>query len=153
MGTHKMSDAAHIQKLVTLGSDLATLLQIEQEAARKLLAYTHQTNNGCAITLSCLLQHAGINVADTYGAYALVNVLQDRNWVAVPSNALQPGDVGTTCHGKILHPGEDHVYLVLKQVSANEMVVADNERHYPHMRSVNGLGDGVTPSHLFLRAV
>lgn len=157
----KMSDAQYIEELVRVASVTASLLQIEQEAAAKLLAYTKQTSNGCAITLSCLLQHAGIDVADTYGAYELVDVLKARGWVPVPiqgSNAgmpvrdLLPGDVGTTCHGAVLHPGYDHVYLVLRSINPNENVVADNERHYPHLRSIDGRGDVVTPSYLFLRA-
>ena len=149
-----MTDHSHIAELVRIASDKATLKMIEEEAAQKLLAYTHQTHNGCAITLSCLLQHAGIEVPDTYGAYALVHLLQDeRKWRTVPAGQLLPGDVGTTCHGGILHPGSDHIYLVLKQISANELVVADNERIYPHLRSVNGIGDSVTPSSMFLRAV
>ena len=38
----------------------------------------------------------------------------------------QAGDIGSTC-GPEPHHGTDHIYLVLKPVNADEMLIADNQ--------------------------
>src|SRR5690242_1567442 len=76
-------DAGCIDKLMQLGSNVATLDSAEKRAAQKLLNYDGEIypSDGCAITLSTLLQDAGIDVPDTYTAIELGADLRDkRNW-------------------------------------------------------------------------
>lgn len=147
-------DAAAITGLLRMASDSATFHDVQQKAAKKLLDYDGEVypRDGCAITLSLLLQRAGIPVPDTYQALALTNLLKNtRHWQKVALGQQRPGDVGTTC-GDVADHGRDHIYLLLKMNNDNEMLVADNQRPYPHARSVNG-SDGRTPTKYFLRAV
>jgi hypothetical protein len=121
-------------------------------AAVRLLKYDGEIypSDGCAITLSVLLQEAGIVVADTYRAFDLGNLLADnRGWQFVPVGQQMPGDLGSTC-GSAPHHGTDHIYLVLKLVNSDEMVVADNQAEAPHFRWASGKGK--SPTTFFLRA-
>jgi hypothetical protein len=150
---YQMSDAERIAGLVKLASNQAQLIQAQHEAAQRLLKYDGEVfpHDGCAITLSVLLQRAGIDVPDTYRAIDLGNVLKgDRHWAPVPLGEQQVGDIGSTC-GAVAQHGSDHIYLVLKLVNDDEMVVADNQAPGPHFRYASGIG-GKTPTHFFLRA-
>jgi hypothetical protein len=59
------------------------------------------------------------------------------------------GHVGSTC-GPAPKPGYDHIYLVLKTLNPDEMVIADNQQQNPHFRFASG--QGKTPTKFFLRA-
>jgi hypothetical protein len=48
--------------------------------------------------------------------------------------------------------GDDHVYLVLDNTDADEMIIADNQHTEPHPRWISGKG-GKTPTRYFLRAM
>jgi hypothetical protein len=146
-----MTDADRIPQLISIGS--TQLIHAQHVAAQKLLDYDGEVypSDGCAITQSVLLQEAGIAVDDTYLAIELGNVLKARNWTVIPVGQQKPGDIGSTC-GKTPHHGSDHVYLVLKVLNKDEMVVADNQAHKPHFRFASGAG-GTTPTKFFLRAV
>lgn len=65
-----MSDSECIPKLMAIGSDSNQLQTAQHVAAKKLLDFDGETypSDGCAITLSVLLQEAGIAVPDTYHA-------------------------------------------------------------------------------------
>lgn len=148
-----MSDSQFIPKLLEIASDADQLVEAQHIAAKKLLDYDGEIypSDGCAITLSVLLQEAGIGIADTYQAIALGNALMTkRNWKVVPTGQQQAGDVGSTCGSKP-HHGSDHIYLVLRVLNSDEMVVADNQDTAPHFRYVSGIG-GKTPTKFFLRA-
>lgn len=148
-----MGDGQFIPALLKLASDAQQLLNAQHEAAKKLLDYDGEVypHDGCAITLSVLLQNAGINVPDTYQAIVLGNALKSkRNWQVIAVGQQQPGDVGSTC-GSEPHHGSDHVYLVLKKLNDDEMVIADNQAPRPHFRYASGIG-GKTPTKFFLRA-
>jgi hypothetical protein len=148
-----MSDSQCVTKLMTIASDSNQLQTAQHVAAKKLLDYDGETypQDGCAITLSVLLQEAGIAIPDTYLAIALGNTLRkQRNWQIIPIGQQQPGDVGSTC-GATANHGSDHVYLVLKVLNFDEMVIADNQALAPHFRYASGLG-GKTPTKFFLRA-
>jgi hypothetical protein len=121
-------------------------------AARKLLDYDGEVypSDGCAITLCVLLQNAGIAVKGTFLAIDLGHVLESRNWQVIPVGQQRVGDVGSTC-GTVPHHGRDHIYLVLKVLNADEMIVADNQEPSPHFRYASGKGR--TPTRFFLRAV
>ena len=140
-----------IADAIRIGSDSDSLLAIEHSAARKLLKYDGEQypHDGCAITLSTLLQEAGFDIPDTYQALALGDVLQQHSWVKVPVGRQRAGDVGSTC-GPMAHHGTDHIYLVLKSLETDEMVIADNQSHAPHFRWASGKG-GKTPTKFFLR--
>ena len=84
-------------------------------------------SDGCAITLSILLQEVGIAVPDTFKAIDLGNVLKNKNWKTIPVGEQQNGDIGSTC-GSQPHHGQDHIYLVLRSVNSDEMIVADNQK-------------------------
>ena len=148
-----MSDAQCIPALMNIASDLHQLVAAQHIAASRILAYDGEIypHDGCAITLSVLLQQAGIPVNDTFQAIALGQMLKsDRKWQTIPLGQQQPGDIGSTC-GPQAHHGYDHVYFVLKVLNSDEMVIADNQAPQPHFRYASGMG-GKTPTTFFLRA-
>lgn len=149
-----MSDADCIPALISYASDSNRLAEAQHEAAAKLLRDEHlrYPMDGCAITLSCLLQAVGVAVPDTYLALGMVDLLESRGWQKVPLGEQKAGDVGTTCYGGVRHPGVDHVYLVLREMNEDENTVADNQARVPHFRSVSGHPDGKSPTRMFLRA-
>jgi hypothetical protein len=73
-----------------------------------------------------------------------------RAWQVIGVGDQKDGDVGSTC-GTQPHHGFDHIYLVLKVLNSDEMVVADNQQANPHFRFASGKG-GKTPTKFFLRA-
>lgn len=153
LATPTNRDGACIDKLMQLGSNVATLDSAEKRAAQKLLNYDGEIypSDGCAITLSTLLQDAGIDVPDIYTAIELGAELRDkRNWQVVDVGHQQQGDVGSTC-GLKPHHGFDHIYLMLRKLNDDEMLIADNQSSQPHFRWASGLG-GKTPTTFFLRA-
>jgi hypothetical protein len=148
-----ISDQGQIANLIALGSNPVTLDSAQKRAAAALLAYDGEVypQDGCAITLSTLLQDAGINVPAIFRAFDLGNLLLNtRSWQQISLGSQQPGDVGSTC-GSAPQYGSDHIYLVLKNVNNDEMVVADNQATAPHFRFASGQG-GKTPTAFFLRA-
>ncbi|MGH6681275.1 MAG: hypothetical protein ACREDL_20620 [Bradyrhizobium sp.] len=147
-----MGDNDRIPALLALASNANYLQDAQHIAAKKLLEFDGENypSDGCAITLSVLLQQAGITIPDTYRALALQDLLTDgRDWKAISVGEQQGGDVGSTC-GSEPGPG-DHIYLVLKALNPDEMVVADNQSTQPHFRFASG-NDGKTPTTRFLRA-
>jgi hypothetical protein len=147
-----MSDGQFIPGLVTFASDAHQLQAAQHVAAKRLLDFDGEVfpSDGCAITLSVLLQDNSIPVKDTFQALALGHVLKERNWQVIPVGKQKSGDVGSTC-GPSAHHGFDHIYLVLRVLNADEMVIADNQAPQPHFRFASGHG-GKTPTKFFLRA-
>jgi hypothetical protein len=147
-----MGDIEAIPALINLASDVHQLQAAQHEAAARLLKYDGEIypHDGCAITLCVLFQEVGIEINDIYQAIALGNVLKEKDWTVVPVGQQQPGDVGSTC-GPVAHHGYDHIYLVLKVLNDDEMVIADNQEPKPHFRFASGQG-GKTPTKFFLRA-
>ena len=147
-----MSDGQCIPVLLKIASDPNQLLAAQHIAAARLLNYDGEVypSDGCAITLSVLLQESGISVSDTYQAVVLGQKLKSRNWQVIPIGQQQNGDVGSTCGSEPDH-GRDHIYLVLRVVNSDEMVIADNQEQAPHFRFVSGKG-GKTPTRFFPRA-
>lgn len=134
--------------------------QAQHEAAQAIKKFDGETypSNSCAITQSVLFQMAGIDIPDTFLAYGFVDLLQHRGWKSIAAAdvrngkvQLQPGDIGTTCYGGIRHPNVDHVYLVVKPMSEDENLIADNQQTEVHFRFIDGTG-GKSPTQLFLRA-
>lgn len=148
-----MGDGQFIPGLVQRASDVNQLVAAQHVAADRLLKFDGEVypSDGCAITLSVLLQDSGILVNDTFQALALGNLLRSkRNWAVIPVGEQKEGDVGSTC-GTEPHHGFDHIYLVLKVLNPDEMVIADNQEPKPHFRFASGTG-GRTPTKFFLRA-
>ena len=148
------NNQSQIDTLIKIGSNAATLDIAQKRAAQKLLMYDGEIypHDGCAITLSIMLQDAGIKVPDTYQAITLTNELRDKlNWKVIKVGDQLPGDIGTTCGDKPNH-GFDHIYLVLKRLNDDEMLIADNQSTQPHFRWASGNG-GRTPTKYFLRSV
>ena|SRR5271165_714556 len=147
-----MADGERIPDLIKLASDVSLLDDAQRTAAKKLLDFDGEVfpSDGCAITLSILLQGAGISVPDTYKAFDLGNLLKGKNWKTIPVGTQRDGDIGSTC-GSQPHHGQDHIYLVLRAVNSDEMVVADNQKSEPHFRYASGKG-GVIATRFFLRA-
>ena len=148
-----MSDSDKIQPLLDIASDSGQLLGAQHVAARRLLDFDREVypSDGCAITLCVLMQDAGIAIPDTFQAFSLGNKLRDdRNWQVIPVGEQKAGDVGSTCGSQPNH-GYDHIYLVLRTLNTDEMVVADNQEARPHFRYASGQG-GKTPTRFFLRA-
>jgi len=146
-----MSDGKKIARVLEIAANAGELQAAQHVAAQRLLKATgiRYPHDGCAITLSVLLQEAGINVPNTFQAILIKRVLQKRGWTVVPIGKQRPGDVGSTCGPSARH-GRDHVYLVVKDVNHDEMVIADNQAHAPHFRWASG--HGKTPTKFFLRA-
>jgi hypothetical protein len=148
------NDISRIDALIKIASDSVRFNDVQKRAAKKLLDYDGEIypHDGCAITLSILLQDAGVIVPDIYQAIELTNELKEkRKWKKIPVGQQEAGDIGTTCGDVALH-GADHIYLVLKRLNDDEMVVADNQAKDPHSRWASGEG-GKTPTKYFLRAV
>jgi len=147
-----MGDAQFIPALVQLASNATQLQAAQDVAAQRLFDYDSERfpTDACAITLSVLLQDAGINVQNTFMAIDLGNVLKQRGWQVIAVGGQKQGDVGSACGTQPQH-GVDHIYLVLQAVDANNMVVADNQAPRPHARTVSG-HDDISPTTFFLRA-
>jgi hypothetical protein len=150
-GVGPSNDAGQIATLLSIAADSSQLQDAQAKAAMLLYAYDGEQypSDGCAITLSVLLQEAGIDIADTYQAIVLGEVLKRRGWTQIPLGSQAAGDVGSTC-GQTAHHGTDHIYLVLRPVNQDEMVVADNQAPDPHFRYASGKGK--SPTRFFLRA-
>ena len=145
-------DGGAIGNLLGIASNPQTLQAAQAVAAQRLLNYDGEKypQDGCAVTLSVLLQESGINVPDTYMAIDMCRLLQTRGWTEIAVGEQRKGDVGSTC-GAVAHHGTDHVYVVLRDLgSGDEMVVADNQEPAPHFRFASG--NGKSPTTYFLRA-
>jgi hypothetical protein len=145
-------DGRYISALLKLSSNVSQLQEAQRIAARKLLEFDGEVypSDRCAITLTTLLQEVGISVRDTFRAFDLGKILEnDRNWETIQVGQQRDGDVGSTC-GSQPHHGQDHIYLVLKALNPNEMIVADNQQPEPHFRYASG-GE-TTSTKFFLRA-
>lgn len=149
-----MSDQTYIDTLLGLASDALSLRDAQLTAAKRLLEFDGEIypSDGCAITLSVLLQRAGITVADTFTAIELGSTLKKRGWQRIDVGQQLRGDIGSTC-GQLPHHGADHIYLVLRRVNDDEMIIADNQAHCPHARWASGVPGGKTATRFFLRAL
>ena len=150
---HEGGDGQCIPELIKIASDPRQLVASQQIAARRLLDYDGEVypSDGCAITLSVLLQESGIRVPDIYLTFELGGILRrKRNWQIGPVGQQMPGDVGSTC-GPKPHHGTDHIYLVLSVLNMVEMVVADNQASAPNFRSASGAGGRSSHKFLFAR--
>jgi hypothetical protein len=147
-----VTDKSNIPALIALASNSESLQSAQHVAAKKILHFDGEVypSDACAITQSCLMQAAGIDVPDTYQALAFGNLLAKREWQRIAVGQQQAGDIGSTC-GTTPDHGNDHVYLVLRVLNADEMVIADNQAHTQHFRYASGKG-GKTPTKFFLRA-
>jgi hypothetical protein len=135
-----------------LAFDPSRLMAAQHITAARLLPYDGEVypQDGGTITLSVLLQIAGIAVPETYQAIALGRLVKDkRGWQVITVGDQQLGDVGSTC-GDEPHHGTDHIYLVLKVLNTDEMVIADNQASEPHFRFASG--HSKSPTTFFLRA-
>jgi predicted chitinase len=146
------SSRGSVARLIELASDVHGLNNAQTIAARRLLEYDGDVypTNGCAITLSVLMQEAGFDVPNIYQAIEMGRFLERHGWSRVPVGKQKKGDIGSTC-GEAAHHGTDHIYLVLNALNADEMVVADNQEKTPHFRFASGRGRSRTT--FFLRAV
>ena len=147
-----ITDRERIAALLANAVDPDQLRVAHALAARKLLQPDGAIYpaDGCAITLSVLMQAAGLDVPDLFWAIDVPAVLLARGWVEVPVGCQRGGDVGSTCGVSPCH-GDDHLYLVIRAVNQDEMVVVDNQAAYPHFRWSSGRG-GQTPTTMFYRA-
>jgi hypothetical protein len=144
-------DATRMPAIVASASNAGQLQYAQHLAAERLLTFDGETYpaDGCAITLSVLLQQGGIDVPSVFRAIDLGDQLRDtRRWTRVEVGNQAAGDVGSTC-GPTADHGADHIYLVLKVLNQDEMVVADNQEPASHFRFASG--QGKTPTTFFLR--
>jgi hypothetical protein len=140
-------DSTHIAKLLENGSDKDGIAAAQKTAKKAWPLFPH---NGCAANLSALLQMSGITVPMTLGAGKLAYILEkQRGWRHVAVGSQKPGDVGVTFDNGG-NPGADHIYLVLKAINADEMIISDNQDDEPHHRFASGKTK--TPTEYFLRA-
>lgn len=145
-----------IEKLIQLGKTPDEIMAARAVAAQKMGITNHGASlpNGCAATLCALLQKAGIpiGVIPLAGRFvtALAGPFNSRNWDHIPVGAQQPGDIGVTYDLDPTPHGADHVYLVLKNIDGDKMLIADNQDREPHYRLASG--GKKTPTDYFLRA-
>ncbi|MET3134364.1 hypothetical protein AAKU55_004660 [Oxalobacteraceae bacterium GrIS 1.11] len=145
-------DRQFISRLLAIGRDSTTLDNAQLRAGKKLMRYDGEVfpQNACAITLSTLLQDAGIIVPDIFQALALgIYLHSKRGWTRVDIGDQQAGDIGSTC-GENAQPGNDHIYIVSERVDNDQMIVIDNQESEAHIRFVTGKNK--TPTTFFLRA-
>jgi hypothetical protein len=142
-------DAAHVPELIRRGSSADGLKEARTAAAASLPGYP---KNGCAAHLSALLRESGIDIPVTWGAGKLAHLLADRGWTKIAVGKQMAGDVGVTFDNDPTPVGADHIYLVVKTLGPDEMLIADNQRtkDEPHSRFASG--HGKTPTEYFLRA-
>ncbi|MDH0865675.1 hypothetical protein [Mitsuaria sp. GD03876] len=145
------SDHQRIASLLANALDADQLRAAQALAARRLLTRDGEAApaDGCAITLSLLMQGAGFDLPELFWAIDVPAALLARGWIEVPPGGQRAGDIGSTC-GESPHHGEDHVYLVVRRVNDDEMVVVDNQAAYPHFRWASAQG-GKTPTTMFYR--
>ena len=142
-----MADLDQITQLITLASSDEDLAVAQHNAKKAWKKFPH---NGCAANLSALLQMAGIDVPMILGAGHLAEGLKDRGWKEVSVGDQEPGDVGVTFDNEPSIPGADHIYLVVRVIDDDEMLIADNRESTIHTRFASGRGR--TPTEYFLRA-
>jgi len=111
--------------------------------------------NGCANFLSAMLQLASLGVGTHMLAQDLAETLENKaGWHRVDLADYQAGDVGVT-DARIDPPNADHIYLVMRRIDSNDMMVVDNQARTPegtiHERTVDGSIFIKTPTHYFLR--
>lgn len=144
-------DVALVPRLIEIASDPERCQEIRASAFQAMARiYGKPTShNACACTLSMFLRAAGIAVDVEYGAGNLARILErQRQWTRVRVGQQQPGDVGVT-QDRISPAGADHIYLVVRRIDGDRMLIADNQqRMAPHPRSASGQ----TPTEYFLRA-
>jgi len=147
-----------IKCLLAEATDPGTLREVQKEAARRLCAHNGETyaENGSAITLSLLLQKAGLDIADVFGAFCLTEFLTKTGWKEIVVGNQRPGDIGTTCWDAPRN-GADQLYLVVEVNGEDEMVVVDNQQAVPHVRFASRAGSTIggklkPPTRYFLRA-
>lgn len=151
-------DNDRIPALLSIAKSPAGLHQSQAMANAALISANLPPfpKNACAATLSALMRLAGMDVPLTLGAGKLVHILRgpirSRNWIAIPVGSQRAGDVGVTFDDNDI-PGADHVYLVVEAVTADDMVIADNQATELHKRRASGEGSPrKTPTEYFLRA-
>jgi len=137
-----------VSELIKQGSTPQDLKRAGETAAAKLPEYPH---NGCAAHLSALLQQAGFGNPMIFGAGKLAHYLAENGWHKIPVGAQQPGDIGV-CFDNTSPPGADHIYLVVKVIDGDEMMIADNQRTEDATHPRYASGKGRTPTEYFLRA-
>ena len=144
-------DGAAISNLLAIASNPQTLQAAQAIAAQRLLVYDGEKypQDGCAITLSVLASAGRCQRADTYHGDRHVQFASVSRLDKIAVGDHQKGDVGSTC-GAVAHHGTDHVYVVLRDLNLDEMVVADNQEPAPHFRFASG--DSKSPTTYFLRA-
>lgn len=78
----EFTDGSRIDKLLSIAGTAASLQNAQDIAAQRLKDYDGEIypSDGCAITLSVLLQKSGIEVEDTFMAIDMCRVLKDRGW-------------------------------------------------------------------------
>ncbi|QND60148.1 hypothetical protein [Mesorhizobium huakuii] len=146
-------DASKIAKLVSVASDPQKCEAIREQGKEAMIPiYGEATShNACAATLCCFLNAADINVPMERGAGALAKYLEKtRGWARVKVGGQKPGDVAV-CFDNTKPAGADHIYLVVKCLDSDEMLIADNQTNYcPRIRYASGHGQ--TAVEYFLRA-
>ena len=141
-------DKDHIGKLVQEGSTQAGV-QAAQRLAKKLMqdnGYGPTLHNACAATLSEFMSSARIDVPLTLGAGKLADRIRARGWNQIGVGDQQAGDVAVAKNNV-------HIFLVVRAIDGDTMIIADNQAPGPHRRKASGdPGLNHSPVAYFLRA-
>jgi len=113
-----MSDRDCIPALLNIASDPDRLLE-QHVAAQRLLDFDGETfpSDGCAITLSVLLQEAGIAVNDTYQAIVLGNLLKIEKKLA---RHRDWGTAGRRCRFHVRLPAQSRLRSYLSGFESSQ---------------------------------
>jgi hypothetical protein len=126
-------DKDHISELVQLGSTQQGV-QKGQTLAKEVMdenGYGSTLHNACAATLSEFMNLAGINVPITLGAGNLARRIKTRGWDEVDIGNQQAGDVAVA-------KNDVHIFLVVRAIDKDAMVISDNQAPGPHRRNASG---------------
>lgn len=145
---------ARIYKLIELGTDTKKCEALRYAGRKAMIRIYGEitSKNACAATLSVFLQAAGFKIDSIeYGAGKIANYVENKlNWRRIKVGEQQPGDIGVCRDDNPSPPGPDHVFFVTERVTADEMMIVDNqEKSAPHPRFASGKG-GKTPVDYFL---
>jgi hypothetical protein len=119
-------DKDQVAEMVRKGSTAAGVVQIQTlaKADMQKAHYGFTLHNACAATLSEFMISSLINVPVTLGVTDLARRIAARGWVRINVGDQQAGDVAVA-------ESDVHIFLVLKAIDRDMMLIADNQRPYP----------------------
>lgn len=126
-------DKDHIAQMVQLGSTAQGVQRVQARAKEVMHdnGYGSTLHNACAATLSEFMNMSAINVPITLGAGNLARRIKGRGWNPVTVGNQRAGDVAVAVN-------DVHIFLVVRAVDKDIMIISDNQAPAPHRRRASG---------------